>query len=185
MNSPNYSLRAVVLILALIVAGSSVRQHPTNAAELARCDVNAYVVDQDPAGLNVRVAPNKSAKVIGKLPNQKVEGIRVHITGASGDWVRIDKALEQGGDPDRILFHGSGWIYSALLGVGGMAITEGGTNLYQGRSTQSDVIIRIPAGDDSIKVRGCSGRWLFVEYKSKRGWAAPGTLCSNSLTTCV
>ena len=185
MRSPNYSLRVAVLTLALIIAGSGAHRDPTNAAELARCDVTAYVIDQDPAGLNVRVRPNKSAKVIGKLSNQKVEGIRVHIIGASGDWVRVDKAIEEGGDRDRILFHGNGWVYSALLAVGGMAITEGGTNLYQGKSTESNVIIRVPAGDDNVKVRGCSGRWLFVEYKNKRGWAAPDTLCSNPLTTCV
>jgi len=186
MRLPNLLfVLCIGLIVAPIGIGSAHRQRRTRAAESVRCDVSAYVVDQDPAGLNVRSGPNQSFKVIRRLPNQKVEGIRVHITGTSGDWVRIDKAMEQGGDPDRILFHGSGWVYSSLLGVSGMAITEGGTNLYQDKSTNSSVVIRVPGADDSLKIRGCAGRWMFVEYKDRRGWAAPGTLCANPLTTCV
>ena len=84
-----------------------------------------------------------------------------------------------------MLFSGSGWIAASLLGLSGTAIDNGATNLYQTRSKDSVVVTQIPGGDDSIKVRGCEGRWIFVEYKQKTGWAAPDTLCANSLTTCV
>jgi len=47
------------------------------------------------------------------------------------------------------------------------------------------VIGNLPGGSDGAIVRGCQGKWMYVEYKKLRGWAAPGTLCSNSLTTCV
>lgn len=169
-------------LLALLPVGdtSASRRGQTGRVTIVPCDVEAYGID----GLNVRSGPGKTYKAIGNLPNQKVEGMRVHITGASGEWVRIDRAVEEGGDPDRTLFHGAGWVYAPLLGVSGMAITEGGTNLYQDTTKKSRVIIRVPGGDDAM-VRGCHGQWMYVEYKQKRGWAAPGTLCANSLTTCV
>jgi SH3-like domain-containing protein len=174
-------------LLALLPVGatSAYREDQTGRVAIVPCDVRAYVVDHDAAGLNVRSGAGKTYKVIGNIPNQKVEGVRVHITEASGEWVRIDKAVEEGGEPDRILFQGSGWVYAPLLGVSGMAITQGGTNLYQDKSTKSHVIIRVPGGDDSVSVRGCDGQWMFVEYKKRKGWAAPNTLCSNPLTTCV
>jgi uncharacterized protein YraI len=147
---------------------------------IVRCDVEAAAI----GGLNVRSGPGKTYEVIRNLPSQNVEGMRVHITGVSGEWVRIDRAVEEGGDSDRALFHRAGWVYAPLLFVSGVAITEGGTNLYQDTTKKSRVIIRVPGGDDAT-VRGCHGQWVFVEYNKRRGWAAPGTLCTNSLTTCV
>src|SRR5829696_8647999 len=69
-----------------------------------RCDVKAYVVDRDPKGMNVRSGPGGAHKVVGNLPNAEVEGIRVHITGSQGDWVRIDLAVEEGGEQERTFF---------------------------------------------------------------------------------
>ena len=174
-------------LLALLPVGdtSASRRGQSGMATIVSCDVRAFVIDRDPVGLNVRSGPGKTYKVIGNLPNQEVEGIGVHITGASGEWVRIDSAVEEGGQQERIFFKGKGWVYAPLLRVEGMAITDGGTNLYQEMTTKSRVIIRVPGGDDAVIVRGCRGRWMYVEYKKKRGWAAPDTLCANSLTTCV
>jgi SH3-like domain-containing protein len=175
-------------LLALLPVGDTPAyrlEGQTGKAAIAPCDVRAYVTDRDPGGLNVRSGPGKSYKTIGNLPKQGVEGIGVHITGASGDWVRIDRAVEEGGEPERTFFQGEGWVYASLLGVSGMAITDGGTNLYQDTTKNSRVIIRVPGGDDSVTVRGCRGQWIYVEYKKKKGWAAPDTLCANSLTTCV
>jgi SH3-like domain-containing protein len=170
-------------LLVLLPFGdtSASRRGQTGRVTIVPCDVEAYLIE---GGLNVRSGPGKTYKAIRNL-NQKVEGMRVHITGASGEWVRIDRAVEEGGDPDRTFFHGAGWVYAPLLGVSGMAITEGGTNLYQDTTKKSRVIIRVPGGDDFVIVRGCHGQWMYVEYKKKRGWGAPGTLCANSLTTCV
>jgi uncharacterized protein YraI len=174
-------------LLALLSVGNTFayRQGQTDKFKIVPCGVEAYVTDRDPGGLNVRSGPGKTYKAIGNLPSQGVEGIVVHITGASGEWVRIDKAVEEGADQARVFFEGEGWVYAPMLGVSGMAITEGGTNLYQGPTTNSRFIIRIPGGDDSVIVRGCQGQWMYVEYKKKKGWAAPDTLCANPLTTCV
>jgi SH3-like domain-containing protein len=179
-----------MLILCVLLALLPVGAIPTSAGgqsdriQIVPCDVRAYVLEGSPSGINVRSGPGKIYKAIRNLPIQKVEGIEVHITGASGEWVRIDKAVEEGGDPDRIFFQGTGWIYARLLGAGGKSITNGVTNLYQDKSLRSSIISSVSA-DDDVTVRGCDGQWTFVEHKKKRGWAAPGTLCPNSLTTCA
>lgn len=149
---------------------------------LSRCDVEAYVIDRDPKGMNVRSGPSSTYKIIGNLPNQDVNGISVHITASQGDWVRVDLAVEEGGEQDRTFFKGEGWLYGPLLGVDGVG---GGTKLYEKPEQGSRRIGTLPGGSDGAIVRGCRGKWMYVEYKKKRGWAAPGTLCANSLTTCV
>lgn len=179
---------ATFLALLPLAGTSAYRQTLSNSAATVPtipCDVRAYVIDHDAGGLNVRSGPGKSFKTIGNIPNQGVDGVGVHITGASGEWIRIDKALEEGADQPRTFFSGEGWVYAALLGVSGMAITNGGTNLYQNATRKSRVVVRIPGGDDEVVIRGCRGGWMFIEYKKKKGWAAPDTLCANSLTTCV
>lgn len=157
---------------------------PGSKATTTRCDVKAYVIDRDPEGMNVRSGPGSTYRVIGNLPNQGVEGIGVHIIGSQGDWVRIDLAVEQGGEPERTFFKGEGWVYGPLLEVDGVGGIEGGTKLYQAPTERSRVLGRMVAGGEGATVRGCQGKWMYVEHKKVRGWAAPGTLCSNSLTTC-
>ena len=163
---------------------SAYRPPQATATAVTPCDAEAVVNDPDPKGMNVRSGPGATFKVIGNLPNADVNGIGVHITGSQGEWVRIDRADEQGGEPeDRTFFKGLGWVYGPLLSVDGVGGIEGGTKLYQEPSVKSRVVIRMPA-DEGATVRGCRGKWLYLEHKNKRGWAAPGTTCSNALTTC-
>lgn len=161
------------------------RRGQATANAVAPCDAEAVVNDPDPKGMNVRSGPGSTFKAIGNLPNADVNGISVHITGAQGDWIRIDRAVEQGGEPeDRTFFKGVGWVYGPLLFVDGVGWIAGGTKLYQEPSTKSRVVIRLPADGGGGTVRGCRGKWLYLEHKKQRGWAAPGTTCSNALTTC-
>lgn len=182
-------LAAVLSVCACAAAfpgggASAYRRPQATANAVTPCDAEAVVNDPDPRGMNVRSGPGSTFKVIGNLPNADVNGIGVHITGAQGDWVRIDRADEQGGDPaDRTFFKGVGWVYGPLLFVDGVGGLEGGTKLYQEPSTKSRVVARMPA-DSGAAVRGCRGKWLYLEYKKQRGWAAPGTTCSSALTTC-
>jgi uncharacterized protein YgiM (DUF1202 family) len=172
----------MLLLLVTLWPGSSNSQEPMGGQLTTPCDVRAYVVDPDPKGMNVRSGPGSSFKIIGNLPKHDNEGIGVHINASKGDWVRIDIAVEEGGEQERTFFKGEGWLYGPLLGVDGIG---GGTRLYQEPKTQSHVIGNIPGGSEGATVRGCQGKWMFVEYKKLKGWAAPGTVCSNSLTTCV
>jgi SH3-like domain-containing protein len=181
---------ALLLLFALLTFAPSAR--PSEARSQARaagaavtpCDVNAYVLDQDPKGLNVRSGPSSSFKVVGLLPHEGVEGVGVHITASSGEWVRIDRADEQGGDTDRTLFNGAGWVYGPLLGTDGVGWIQGGTPIYKEPSKKSRVVARMLAGAEGATVRGCRGKWMLIEHKNVRGWAEGSTLCDNSLTTC-
>ena len=184
-----FALFVATLVLCLGVLGTAgdaaaYRQvgPGTGAVAVVPCDIAAYVVDRDPDGLNVRSGPGSTHQVIGNLPNQKVEGgIVVHITGSSGDWFRFDEAIEEGGEEERVFFKGAGWVYGPLLGADGVG---GGTAVYQEMSAKSRVVTRVPGDSGALKLRGCRGRWTYVEYKRVKGWAAPDTLCTNSLTTC-
>jgi uncharacterized protein YraI len=159
------------------------QQGRASAARVVPCDVRAYVNDPDPKGLNVRSGPGTQYVVVGNLPDQQAEGIEVHITGSSGDWVRIDRAVEQGGDGERNFFRGTGWVYAPSLGVEGVGgLTPPGTPLYAGPA-KGKPSARLSV-DDGGKVRGCRGRWTQIEFKGRRLWAAPGTLCYSALTTC-
>ena len=176
---------ALVLSIQAVMLAVSNRAYPQAAGGgdfITRCDVDAYVIDRDPKGMNVRSGPGSSYKIIGNLPNQEVNGIGVHITGSKGDWMRVDLAVEEGGEQDRTFFKGEGWLYGPLLGVDGIG---GGTKLYEKPERGSRVIGTLPGGSEGAIVRGCLGKWMYIEYKKKKAWAAPGTLCANSLTTCV
>lgn len=154
------------------------------AQAVTPCDVRAYVNDPDPRGMNVRSGPGADFKVVGNLPNQQAEGVEVHITGSRGDWVRIDRAVEQGGETERVFFRGEGWVYAPLLGVDGVGGLEPpGTPLYRGPARSGRVLARLPV-EGGAKVRGCRGRWTEVEYKGVRGWAPPDTLCYLAITNC-
>ena len=154
------------------------------ATPITTCDVRGFVVDQDPQGLNVRLGPGQDHAVIGNLPYAADTGVGVHISGSSGSWMRIDLAFEEGTDNERTLFKGVGWVYGPLIGLTGMAVKNGGTPLYQEAASRARLVTSVPGGE-SVIVKGCRGKWLFVEYKNVTGWAAPQTLCANSLTTCV
>lgn len=181
-----FALLLTILLLGLagsVVDSSAYQQVPQGGYVIAPCDVGAYVIDKDPNGLNVRSGPGKSHAVIGNLPYQQYTGVGVHITGSSGDWVQIDFAAEEGTEEDRTLFKGVGWVYAPLLGLTGIAHPEGGTLLYREAFQKTRVVKIVPGGDD-VTVWGCRGKWFYVEYKKVKGWAAPSTLCTNSLSTC-
>jgi SH3-like domain-containing protein len=182
-----FSVSFLCADLAFHAPASAVRaytQGRTGVDTITRCNVMAYVTDRDPNGLNVRSGPGSANRVIGNLPNQDVEGIVVHINGSQGDWMRIDLATEEGAETERTFFKGEGWVYGPLLGVDGVGWIEGGTKLFQEPSEKSRVLARMLAGGDGAKVRGCKGKWMYVEHKKFKGWCAPETTCSNPLTTC-
>ena len=84
--------RITVCILASLVSVAA-------EAKTKTCDVNGYSIDKDPNGLNVRSGPGGGHAVITSLRRTETGWPHLHITGASGNWLRIDTAIE-GMDPD-------------------------------------------------------------------------------------
>ena len=104
------SWRAAAFIALCLAAAPAPAQKIEPAR--TRCDLYAYVADADPAGLNVRSGPGKQFAVVGNLPQHEYS-VEVHVTGATGQWLRIEGGEKQ--DTGEVVFRGAGWVYGPLL----------------------------------------------------------------------
>ena len=149
---------------------------PTAAAE--KCHFSTYVVDKDPKGLNVRAEPNSKSSVIAVLPNDS-DGTIVDIRGSEGSWLQIVKAETIEG---KQVFQGKGWVFAELVGT---STRYEGTDhaLHAQASLKSPIVGKIP-GEKEVTLRGCSGTWPKVKWKSIEGYLSPDQHCPNPVTTC-
>lgn len=145
------------------------------------CSFGAFVAETDPAGLNVRSAPNATAKVLGKLPPTFVEpsmnyGVRVEVdvVGARNGWFLIRNARDNEAltdRPARPMFSGEGWVSGSKLTVKSQA------DVGRARpSPKAPVVLRI--GDNETfdndvvieagRLADCNGKWAQVEFADQR-----------------
>lgn len=182
---------SLILCLALaagvgVAPGSAQSVSPAPIADAAtRCEVPAFVVDPDPAGLNVRAGPDKTSRVINALKRGDYT-IAVTITGATGEWVRIkDAEAEETGDA---LFKGPGWVFGPLLatqarGPYGRNLDKPVVKVLKEPDKRSAVVTLLPV-ETQVNIIGCRGGWAEVRYKKFEGWLPPESQCANTLTTC-
>lgn len=162
-----------------IAATSSVATSVKNSSQARKtCQINAFVIDKDPKGLNVRSGPGTNYKIIGNLPTTKV-GVIVELAASQGNWVQITKAES----PEKVEFQGTGWVSSQLLGTSTRGYGTEGVSLYSSANPQRSVIGRIPP-ETGVKLLGCDQEWAMVEYQGLKGWIEPQSQCPNPLTTC-
>lgn len=151
-----------------------------------RCEVQAFVVDPDPAGLNVRAGPDKSSRVITTLKHSADYTIALTITGASGPWVKIkDAEAEETSDS---LFKGPGWVYGPLLatqtrGKYGHDLNKPVVKVLKEPDSRGAVVTVLPV-ETQVNIIGCRGGWAQVRYKKFEGWLPPESQCADTLTTC-
>lgn len=155
------------------------------AAAETRCDLYAYVVDPDPAGLNVRSGPGKQFAVVGTLPRVEYS-LSVHVTGASGQWLRIEGAETQ--DTGDVVFKGAGWVFGPMLATGtkdyaALDPEEPRVKLFREPSPKSAVVTRLP-NETEVNLVGCKGGWARVRHQKFEGWLARESQCHSTLTTC-
>jgi SH3-like domain-containing protein len=168
-------------------AHNSYRQKPVTAP-INTCSVAAYVVDPDPQGLNVRSGPGKEFNIIGKLPNAKQNDVAVNISGSTGRWVEIDNAeIAEEGNP---LTRGKGWVFGPLLSTRATLRAYADTGdatprvkVYSEPVRKSAVSAKLPV-DTEVKIIGCKGGWVQIQFKVIEGWLDPESQCANTLTTC-
>jgi len=142
------------------------------------CDISAYVIDRDAAGLNVRAGPSAVARVLAVVGN---EGSAVaRIRGQSGAWFRVSIIVDA--ERDENLFRGDGWIHASLLGL---SVANTDPNLYARPRLQSRALARLVPDDSQVTLIGCAGNWARVRATGRVGWLSPGGQCSNPLTTCA
>ncbi len=178
---------ALILCLALgggAKAGAGGAAQSVEPASV-RCDVQAYVVDPDPAGLNVRRGPDKASPVIAAL--KSADGtVMVTIKGMTGQWARIEDAeVEETSDS---VFKGPGWVYAPLLatqarGPYGPNLDKPVVKVFREADRRSAVVTMLPV-ETQVNIIGCRGDWAEVRYKKFEGWLPPDSQCANTLTTC-
>jgi len=175
-----FSLLVLGILLVCLTAAAA-RHHKSTAvtyqktAENAPCEISAYVIDRDPAGLNVRSGPGSSFSVVSKLAHSD-EGPIVGIIGSQGKWMLIDRAESIESEE---LFKGKGWVYGLLLGTS----TRYKVKVLKDPKPKSQVIGSI-AAEEEVKIVGCKGGWARVQYGNLEGWIEPESQCPNPVTTC-
>ncbi len=142
------------------------------------CQISAYVIDQDPNGLNVRSGAGENYDIISKLPTTPI-AVFIDITASQGNWVQITRAES----PEKVEFQGTGWVYASLLGTMTRGYGTEGVSVYENANTESTAIGRIPP-EKEVKLLGCDRAWVWVDYQELKGWIAPESQCPNPLTTC-
>lgn len=177
-------LRFLLLIAAaafVCLTAATARNYASNGgkyqkpAENALCKISAYVIDRDPAGLNVRSGPSSTSSVVSKLAHAD-EGPIVTIVGSNGKWMLIDSA--ESIDSEEI-FKGRGWVYGLLLGTS----TRYKVNVRKEPKLKSQVMGIISA-EEEVKLTGCKGGWARIQYGNLEGWIEPESQCPNPVTTC-
>jgi hypothetical protein len=142
--------------------------------------VEAYVVDPDPKGLNVRETPGVGGRVVAVIPADG-DGTVVHLVASSPDgWVQIDRAETVGGT---VVFEGKkGWVSGNMLGTSTRGYGTKGVKVYAGAATRK-VLGTIPP-EAEVKVAGCGGDKMRVKYKSLNGWLNRDDQCPSPVTLC-
>ena len=157
-------------------AGSTIAATPEQS-----CSTAAYVVDTDPAGLNVRQGPSSDFAIQDTLPTDVP--VEVSLVGATGEWFLINAAWSQ----EQPELERPGWVYGPLLGVSTTSLNvsepDAPTSLYAAPDGDAAIAATIPKGT-AVTLRGCSGNWLQVEAPTATGWLAVGEQCSNPVSTC-
>lgn len=165
----------IILLSAFLFAGAAqaVAQPPGPA-----CNISAFVLDRDPAGLNVRAGPSARTRVLRVIGNET--SAVAEIRGQSGAWFRVAHIYDA--EDNGTLFRGDGWVHSSLLGL---AVANGNPRLYAAPAPRSRVIARLIPDDSQVTLVGCSGDWARVRSDGREGWLPRAGQCSSPLTTCV
>jgi SH3-like domain-containing protein len=172
-NQPLNLLIGLAVISTSVVINTGVANQVVLARtkNLERCNIFAYVIDQDTKGVNVRSGVSSKSRILGTIPANET----VNVIGYAGNWARVTKASAG--------FQGTGWVYLPMLGISSRGYETNGVNLYAHPNQKSRKVGRVPA-NLNLKLLGCKGSWAYVEYNTTQGWLAREDQCGAALTSC-
>jgi SH3-like domain-containing protein len=191
---------AVAAALALLPATALAQEH--------KCEMNAYINDEDPKGVNVRAGPSNQAKIVHVI---KRGDTMVSIVAEANGWFRINQVMPVEGE-DRKL---AGWLHGSRLAAG-LMIMQGGKadeRLLEEPSDRSKtlLLLRWDTGEDGAKqqlsaelpgnkseiidynrIKGaadakllaCENGYAKVRVHKYEGWLKTNRLCGSPVTTC-
>lgn len=154
---------------------------PAQAQARQACNVTVDITDTDPKGTHVRAGPG--AAIIATLASPEEGWVAVHVTGLTGDWFEIDRAVLMGSDPPaggKIVFRGKGYLHRSMLGLSGM---QNGGAIYADHDIRSRSIDAHAVGDQTVDLLGCWEGFVKVRVKKGVGWTKDA--CTNLQTTCA
>ena len=167
------------VVIAAIGTGAATPASSANPVAQT-CDVEAYVVDPDPRGLNVRDTPSVGGRAVAVIPLDG-DGTVVHLVASNPNgWVQIDRAETIMGT---VVFDKKGWVSGNMLGIATRGYGTRGVKLYSTAAVKGKTVGMIPS-EAEVKVAGCSGDRMRVRYKSLNGWLDRESQCPSPVTTC-
>ncbi len=165
---------ALLSVSAPAVAGMHI-------ASADKCSLIAFVDETDPAGLNVRAAPDARAQVLGQLPpvwKDPVDGtqvrVRVEVTASQDGWFKIRNGKDEQQlteRPARPTYGGEGWVSGHKLIVKPQA-TVG----YQQPNSESPIGLQLGPEQDldsksfrqAARLVACEGEWVRMDFTEAR-----------------
>ena len=176
-------LKAVFILLIFYAFNVSAEVANKQSAKknTTKCAFGAFSIESDPAGLNVRQAPNLSSKVIGVLPpaikgselDNYIVKIELDVLSSHNGWIKITNAAENTmltGKPALPIFSGSGWVSGRKLTVKSQAKFG-----YAQPNIKSQQVLETKQGDfdnDELMHAGqmiaCKGNWALMEFSQNK-----------------
>lgn len=150
------------------------------------CNVEVYVIDPDPAGLNVRAEPSAKSSIVGNIAKDP-DGTVLEVTSARNGWLKVRRARPMDADEYDV----DGWVSGQMTRTSLRCPDESPSEdctvaLRAGASTDAAAVRRLSV-DDAVKVVGCQGEWVqaqTVDASRAEGWIERWAQCSNPVTTC-
>ena len=193
---------AIVAALTMLVPAAAMAQ-----AE-RKCEMNAYISDEDPKGVNVRGAPSNQGKVVHVI---KKGDTMVRIVAEQNGWFRIGEVLPVEGKERKL----TGWLHGSRLAAGLMIMQAGKAEerLLEEPSDRSKTLLvlqwdpgadgakqelaaGLPGGKREVidynKIKGaadakllaCENGYAKVRVHKYEGWLKTDRLCGSPVTTC-
>lgn len=159
------------------------------APEDTACEMEGFVADPDPAGLNVRADASSHAPVMAKIALDP-DGTVVEVVDSRNGWLRLRRVKPMNDDPWPV----DGWVSGRMIETAIRCPDENPgpdcmAALRAAPSPSAEEVKRL-AVDTRVRIVGCRNGWVEAETaesdrsRRSRGWLEPDAQCPNPVTTC-